>query len=83
MRKLHLGIVDWQGNAGIFDLPKTAFLCSRSVPASAVLRPEKTLQDEAHKDRLCDELLTWQAVEKIEIFHDQMLGAGLEIDRTL
>lgn len=27
--------------------------------------------------------MTWQAVEKIEIFHDRMLGAGLEIDRTL
>jgi predicted Rossmann fold nucleotide-binding protein DprA/Smf involved in DNA uptake len=38
MRKLHPGIEAWAGNANLFDLPKTAFLCSRSVPASAVLK---------------------------------------------
>ncbi len=40
-------------------------------------------EDETHKDRLCDELLTWEATNKISIFHDRMLGAGKEIDRTI
>jgi hypothetical protein len=38
MKKLHPDIEGWVGNAAIFDLPKTAFLCSRSVPASTVLK---------------------------------------------
>jgi predicted Rossmann fold nucleotide-binding protein DprA/Smf involved in DNA uptake len=30
--------MDYFGNIGLLDLPKTAFLCSRKVPASAVLK---------------------------------------------
>jgi hypothetical protein len=34
----HSHIVEFQGNNQLFDLHKTAFLCSRDIPASIVLK---------------------------------------------
>ncbi|MDR2585216.1 MAG: hypothetical protein LBC84_03205 [Prevotellaceae bacterium] len=37
------------GNTELFKLPKTAFLCSRQVPASAVLRCYDWALEQRHK----------------------------------
>ena len=38
MQTIMKGIIDYNGNLELLKLPKTAFLCSRAIPASIVLK---------------------------------------------